>query len=337
VTRPAAHPAASASQLGIVGRAEIDGGVSSVAITPGYFEALGIPIIRGRQFSEAGRATRPAVAIVSASTARYYFGGDDPIGRTILLGGRRDRLTVVGIVGDTRHERLRDLPPRTVYTPVGQPGEGFSGGSEQFDELTAILRTAGDPEAVGAQAAQVVRDVDDHAVVSHVRSMSQQIDAALVNERLLATLSTGFGLLALILAIVGLYGVTAYGVARRTRETAIRLALGASRRDVLGRVLREALGASVAGVAIGLSVTFLATPTIASYLFDLSPTDPATFCDRRGAPGRDVAPWRTPAGLSRRGHGADNRAASRVAATRAETVLSRCSWWQAGRAPWSWM
>jgi macrolide transport system ATP-binding/permease protein len=264
-------------RIEVPGFQKADGGVSSVAISPAYFEAFGIPLVRGRHFTDGDRAGAAPVAIANESMARFYFGDADPLGRTIVLGGRRDVMTIVGIVGDTRHEGLRGEPPRTVYTPVGQPGESFDGRSGQFYKLTAILRTAGDPEPFGALAARVVRDVDASASVDHVRTISQQVDAALVNERLLATLSTAFGLLALLLATVGLYGVTAYGVARRRREMAIRLALGASRRTVVVRVLSDTLAVSVAGVAIGLSVTFLATRTIASYLFDLSPTDPATL------------------------------------------------------------
>jgi predicted permease len=251
-------------------------GASAVAVTPAYFDAFGIALIRGRLFDDGDRSGA-TVAIANESMAKFYFGDADPIGRTILLGGRRDVMTIVGIVRDARHEDLRSQPPRTVYTPLAQPGEAFSGGSGQFYELTAILRTSGDADTLGALAPRVVRDVDASAAVAYVRTIAQQVDAALINERVLATLSSGFGFLALLLATVGLYGVTAYGVARRTRETAIRLALGASRGLVVGAVLRETMIASIAGVAIGLSITFLATQTIASFLYELSPTDPVTL------------------------------------------------------------
>jgi len=128
-----------------------------------------------------------------------------------------------------------------------------------------------------SSARAFVRDVDPNAVVSYVRTMEQQVDGALVKERLLARLSAGLGLLALLLAVVGLYGVMAYGVARRTRETAIRLALGATQSAVLLRVLREAALVSVVGVAIGLSATLVAAKAIASILFALSPSDPLTL------------------------------------------------------------
>src|SRR6185503_12072874 len=152
---------------------------------------------------------------------------------------RRDVMTIVGVVRDARHEDLRTQAPRTVYTPIAQPGEAFDGGSGQFYELTAILRTAADPDRLSASLPGLVRAIDADAGVRYTRTIAQQLDAALVNERLLAILSTAFGLLALLLAIVGLYGVTMYGVTRRTREHAIRLALGASRGHILGAVLRD--------------------------------------------------------------------------------------------------
>jgi predicted permease len=251
-------------------------GVSAVAVTPAYFEAFGIALVRGRLFNDSDRYG-PATAIANESMAKFYVGDADPLGRTIILGGRRDVMTIVGVVRDARHEDLRGEPPRTVYTPLAQPGEAFNGGSGQFYELTAILRVSGGPESPAALAPRVVREVEANAAVVYVRTIAQQVDAALINERVLATLSTAFGLLALVLAIVGLYGVTAYGVARRTRETAIRLALGASRGLILSRVVRETIVAGIAGVAIGLSITFLATRTIAPFLFELSPTDPATL------------------------------------------------------------
>jgi predicted lysophospholipase L1 biosynthesis ABC-type transport system permease subunit len=209
--------------------------------------------------------------------AKFYFGDADPLGKSIILGGRRDVKTIVGVVSDARHEDLRAAPPRTVYTPLAQPGEAFDGRAGQPSELTAILRTSGDAGTLGAVAQRVVRDVDANAAVGYVRTIGQQVNGALINERLLAALSAAFGVLALLLATVGLYGVTAYGVVRRTRETAIRLALGASRGLVLRGVLREALVASSAGIAIGLSFTFVATRTIASFLFELSPHDPVTL------------------------------------------------------------
>jgi ABC-type antimicrobial peptide transport system permease subunit len=186
-------------------------------------------------------------------------------------------MVIVGIVRDARHEALREDAPRSVYTPLAQPGESFDGSDGLPQRLTAIVRVAGDPRRVIATASRLVREVDRDAVVSYVRTMDQQLDAALVTERLLATLSTGFGLLALLLAAVGLYGVMSYTVVQRTRETGIRMALGATRLSVLARVLRETIVMSVAGVAIGLGATVMVTKSVAALLFELSPNDPMTL------------------------------------------------------------
>jgi len=206
--------------------------------------------------------------------AGRYFGGADPLGRTIILGGRRDTMTIVGVVRDTRHESLWSAPPRTVYIPLAQPGEAFNGASGPPVHLTAIIRTSADPRAVTAAAARLVRELSADAVVSYPRTMAQQLDASLVTERLLGMLSVGFAGLATLLAVIGLYGVMSYGVVRRTRETAIRLALGATRRSVLMRFLSESAAVSVAGVVIGLLATLAATRMVAAFLFELKPNDP---------------------------------------------------------------
>jgi hypothetical protein len=221
-------------------------------------------LVRGREFTDADRLGSPTVAVVSESMASHYFGGADPLGHTIVLGGRRDVMTIVGIVRDTRHESLWTEPPRTVYIPLAQPGEAFDGSSGPPIRLTAIVRTSGDPRDLTATAARVVRDLSSDAVVSYPRTMAQQLDASLVSERLLGTLSVGFALLATLLAVIGLYGVMAYGVVRRTRETAIRLALGATPRSVLMRFLGQSAVVSVVGVAIGLAAALGATKAVAA-------------------------------------------------------------------------
>jgi hypothetical protein len=261
-------------RIEVPGFAKVRGGVSSVTASPDYFRTLGITLVRGREFTGADRIGSPRVAVVSASMASKYFGGADPLGHTIVIGGRRDKMTIVGIVGDTRHESVWSEPPRTVYIPLAQPGEAFDGASGPPVGLTAIVRSSGDPRETAATAARVVRELSADVVVSYPRTMAQQLDAMLVSERLLGTLSVGFALLATLLAAIGLYGVMSYGVVRRTRETAIRLALGATRRSVLMRFLRESAVVSVAGVAIGLAAALAATRTVAAFLFELKPNDP---------------------------------------------------------------
>jgi predicted permease len=261
-------------RIEVPGFANVRAGVSGVTASQAYFRTLGIMLVRGREFTDADRLGSPTVAVVSESMASHYFGGADPLGHTIVLGGRRDVMTIVGIVRDTRHESLWTEPPRTVYIPLAQPGEAFDGSSGPPIRLTAIVRTSGDPRDLTATAARVVRDLSSDAVVSYPRTMAQQLDASLVSERLLGTLSVGFALLATLLAVIGLYGVMAYGVVRRTRETAIRLALGATPRSVLMRFLGQSAVVSVVGVAIGLAAALGATKAVAAFLFDLKPNDP---------------------------------------------------------------
>ena len=303
----------------VPGVAKVRGAVSAVAVTPAYFDAFGIDLIRGRGFAAADHGGAEGVAIANETMVRTYFGDADPLGRTIVLGGRRDRMTIVGVVRDARHESLRRTAPRTVYTPLSQPVEALDGSDGPPDDVAAILQTSGDPRQLISSAAAFVREVNPNAVVSYVRTMDQQVDGALVTERLLARLSAGFALLALLLAVVGLYGVMAYGVARRTRETAIRIALGATQSSVLLRVLREAALVSVVGVVIGLSATLVAVKAIASTLFGLSPNDPLTLaavavgpdnhCTHRGVPartasGRDGSGAIAQRGIARAGRGA---------------------------------
>ena len=261
-------------RIEVPGFAKVRGGVSGVTASPDYFRTLGITLIRGREFTGADRIGSPTVAVVSESMAGKYFGGADPLGHTIVLGGRRDTMTIVGIVSNTRHESLWSGPPRTVYVPLAQPGEAFDGANGPPVGLTAIVKTSRDSRETAATAARVVRALSADVVVSYPRTMEQQLDATLVSERLLGTLSVGFALLATLLAAIGLYGVMSYGVVRRTRETAIRLALGATRTSVLMRFLGESAVVSVAGVAIGLAAALAATRTVAAFLFDLKPNDP---------------------------------------------------------------
>lgn len=246
-------------------------GVSTNVVTPDYFQGFGIGLIRGRAFTSLDGAHAPKVALVSASMAGFYFGDSDPSGRTLLLGGQKEKITVVGVVTDVRHERLRnDAPTRMVYTPLAQS-------AAPSPRLTAEIVTTDDPRALAASVRDEARALSKDAVVSYVRTMDQQLDAALVQERVLATLSAAFGLLALLLAAVGLYGVMSYTVARRSREIGIRIALGAARSRLLWQVLRETTVLSCIGIAIGLVGALALARVVSTFLFGLTPRDPMTL------------------------------------------------------------
>jgi ABC-type antimicrobial peptide transport system permease subunit len=164
----------------------------------------------------------------------------------------------------------REPPPRTVYTPLAQTNPTPS-------QLMVEIRTAQEPAALAESVRKTVRGVSKDVVIRYVRTIDQQIDASLVRERLLATLSTGFALLALVLSAVGLYGVMSYSVTRRAREIGIRMALGAARARVLWQVLQQTAALSLAGVALGILAALAATQTLTTFLFGLSPRDPVTL------------------------------------------------------------
>jgi predicted permease len=242
-------------------------------ISPDYFKTFGIRLLRGRDFTEQDTRGSRNVAIINEALAKFYFGDRDPIGQTFAyLEHEKDPLTVVGIVGDTYQMNLREPAPKTSYTPLAQTDE---------EELSSVMmfemRTAQEPSTLAAAARSAVRSVSTDVVVRYVRTMDQQVNASLVRERLLATLSSGFAVLALLLATVGLYGVLSYNVSRRTKEIGIRIAIGAPTGHVLWGILREALVVSIIGIALGMVASLYTTRYVADLIYGLSPRDPITM------------------------------------------------------------
>jgi hypothetical protein len=239
------------------------------AVTPEYFETFGIRAVRGRLFTAADTAAAPRVAVLNEAAARHFFGDRDPLGRQIAFGSRPDptlAITVVGVVGDVRYE-LRVAPEPMAFQPLAQM---------RFppDYLAGAVRTTGDPAPIGTRVRGVVRDLSPELAVSWVRTLREQMQAALVTERLLASLSGAFGVLALLLAGIGVYGVLAYDVTQRTREIGIRMALGAQRRTVVGGVLAQVALIVFPGVGAGLGVGLLLSAGVEKLLFGIAPRDP---------------------------------------------------------------
>jgi ABC-type antimicrobial peptide transport system permease subunit len=192
------------------------------------------------------------------------------VGQSIAFQSEKDtRLTVVGVVEDTHQMNLREKAPAIVYTPLRQ--------ERAQSWMNFAIRTAQEPAALAPAAVAAARAASKDVVIRYVRTMEQQVDASLVRERLLATFSGGFAVLALILAAVGIYGVMSYNVTRRRREIGIRMALGARQGTVLGQVLRQTVVVSVIGVGIGVAAVLLTTRFMAPLLFGLSERDPATL------------------------------------------------------------
>jgi predicted permease len=211
-------------------------------IAPKYFETLGTPLLAGRDFSFEDRG-RPRVAIVNRAIARYYFPHGNPVGKHIAIDGDSKPYEIVGVASDAKYYEIREAPPRTIYFNMFQEDRIAS----QF-----ALRTGIDPAAVAPQVRGAVHDVLRTVPVAKITTLADQVDASIVPERLVATLSSLFGALGCLLAAIGLYGLLAYMVARRINEIGIRMALGATRRNVVRMVLREALALVCCGLIIGI-------------------------------------------------------------------------------------
>jgi predicted permease len=253
------------------------------SISPGYFKTMGSPILRGREFDardEGSAEERPnggdgrgyRAVIANESFAKHYFGDRDPIGRHIGFGGNPGTPTpieIVGIVKDSKYTGVRDDIPRTLFFPLLQERIPSS--------IVVYVRTVGDPGAAFGAAQRVVRDVDSKVPVYNLRTLEHQIDQSLRNDRIVATLSTAFGVLATLLAVIGLYGVMAYTVARRTREIGVRMALGAVQGDVIWLVMREVLTLVGSGLVIGLAASWGANRAISSQLYGVTASDPLTM------------------------------------------------------------
>jgi predicted permease len=240
-------------------------------ISPDLFTTLGVPILAGRDFSALD--TKP-VALINETFARKYFAGRNPIGLHIGLVNEQSssadtpNLEVIGVVKDMKFKNLRDPAPSQVYLPYLQ--------SDNLRSMTYYLRTRLDPRQLMEAVPEQVRRLDPKIPMVDLRTIDDQISRSLTTERLVASLSAVFGGLATVLAMIGLYGVTAFTVARRTREIGIRMALGALQGDVIRMVMREVLMLIGAGIAIGIPLALALGGLVRSQLYGLDPHDPVT-------------------------------------------------------------
>jgi len=238
-------------------------------VEPKFFETMGISLLAGRDFGAEDGPDAPKVAIINETFARAFWGHENPIGRRIGVGSKPDR-EIIGVIKDTKYRDLKEQTQRTVYVPFAQ-AEAVSA------ERTLHVRTAGDPKNLIAAIRHEVQTLDQNLPVYGVRTYTELVAESMSQERIIATLSSFFGLLALLLASIGLYGVMAYAVVRRRREIGIRIALGAQARDVLKLVVGQGIRLTLIGVAIGLGAAFALTRLIKSLLFGVGVTDPTTF------------------------------------------------------------
>lgn len=241
------------------------------AATPGFFRTARIPIVRGRAIEKSDRADGAQVAVVNEAFARRFFPNEDALGRRFVFGQQSDDnpwMTIVGIAADARRSGLdQDVRP-SVFMPHDQYSAG---------QLTLLVRTAGDPLTLIEPARRAVSAIDADQPITEVRTLEQVVRATGARRRFVAVLLGVFSGLALTLAAIGIYGVTAYVVGRRTREIGIRMALGARRREVVGAILGQGMRVVAAGIALGLVGAVAATRLLAGLLYETAPADPVTL------------------------------------------------------------
>ncbi len=240
-------------------------------VTPEYFRAMGITLQAGRGFAAEDRAGSPPVAIVSETAARRFWADRDPVGGRLRYPWP-GWMEVVGVVGDVRNNDLALEPSPAVYLPFAQEPTGPSGGPP-----TVVARAAGDPAGVIAAIRAAVANVAADVPVSNEATMERLVERSAAAPRAASRLLLGFGALALLLGAVGTYGLVAYGVERRSRELAVRMAVGAGRRTVIAMVLREGLCLAGIGIVTGLAGALVLSRLVRGLLYDIGPTDPVAY------------------------------------------------------------
>jgi predicted permease len=251
-----------------------DPDVQDILAGPKYAETLGMPLLRGRDINVRDTPSSPLVAVVNSTFAEHYFKDQNPIGRTFTFDDETDKgesIEIVGVVGDIKGEDAREQPQATIYRPILQIQDPAA------YSVTIHLRTLSDPTPLTNQVRQMINQIDDKLPIFGVTTMNDQLRDNLDQERLIAQLVSFFGALALILACIGLYGVMAHGVARRTNEIGIRMALGARGSNIAWMILRETLYLVVAGLVIGVPAALIGARLVAAQLFGMRPTDPLTL------------------------------------------------------------
>lgn len=241
-------------------------------ISPDYFRSLGVAVLRGRAFTGQDRSDASPVAVINSALARRFFPGQNPVGRWLQTGDPNPaapKLAIVGVVADVKYQGLETDAQPTIYVPYQQ--------NRWWRSMYLIVRTAGDPTASVAAVRAAIANVAPQIPLQDVRSMDRVMFESVAAPRFRAGLLGGFGLIALILASTGIYGVLSYTVNARRRETGVRLALGARPRDVVRMIIRDGMRLTLLGAAVGLVAALALTRVLRSVLYEVSPVDPLTF------------------------------------------------------------
>jgi putative ABC transport system permease protein len=241
-------------------------------VTPGYFQAMGIPLLRGRVLDERDHAQTPLAIVINESMAQKHWPGEDPVGRRIGTNRRSPTgptwWEVVGVVGNVRSLGLdREEPPAFYIAHAQRPAR----------RMSVVMRTAGEPTALAGTLRSAIWALDGDLAIPSVSTMESMIAGSIADRRWTMSLLGAFAALAMLLAAIGLYGVMAYTVAQRTQEIGIRLALGAQRSDVLRLVLANGMGLWLTGVALGVAGALVATRWMGSLLYGVGAVDPVAF------------------------------------------------------------
>jgi putative ABC transport system permease protein len=246
-----------------------------MVVSPDYFRTMGIEVKRGRAFTERDGMDAVPVVLISQSVASRFWPRGDAIGKRVTVvdkPGPSDWLTIVGVVGDVVQAGVTSKPDAAIYQPIAQTPQPYF-----LSHVTFVVRPAGDSRAIAPAMRQVLRDADTGLPLRSIESMTDLIDETILAPRFQSRMLLIFSVLALTLAVVGIYGVLAYGVAQRFHEIGIRIALGAPPSRVVGQVLRRTVALTVPGLLIGIVSSIALTRVLATYLFQVTPTDPATF------------------------------------------------------------
>ena len=240
-------------------------------ITPGYFEAMRIPMIHGRTFDAEDRAGSPPVAILNQSAARILFPDEEAVGKRLKVewgSGGNPIVEVVGVVSDIRHGSVNTPPDPCLFMPNDQ---------QPFPFTSLVVRTTGNPASLESELREQVRAVDSDQGIAKMELLQQMVSDSIARPRLEAVVLTAFGVIALGLACIGLYGLIAFSVAQRIREIGIRVALGASKAEIFRMILGDGFRLTVVGVLLGLAGVLSSTRFLRSLLYEVNPLDPATL------------------------------------------------------------